>query len=81
MRSLLTLLTRYRAEVLAAIALLAGWILITWWAAALTSWRAWPLSLGLLSCSLGGWRFLFTIARECPDFVLGLATFALERAR
>lgn len=55
---------RYRAELLTAAALLAGWLLITWWAAMLTSWRAWPLSLGLLLVSCAGWRLLFFTARD-----------------
>lgn len=58
------LLLRFRAELLTAAAVLAGWGLVTWGAAALTSWQAWPLSGGLLLLSLAGWRLLFTIARD-----------------
>ncbi len=55
---------RYRAELLTAAALLAGWLLITWWVAMLTSWRVWPFSLGLLLVSCGGWRLLYAVARD-----------------
>ena len=57
-------LQRLRAELLTALALLGGWLLVTWGVAALTHWAAWPISLGILSVSLGGWRFAWTVARD-----------------
>lgn len=51
-----------RAEILVATAMLAGWALVTWGIALLTTWKVWPLSGGLLLLSAGGWRLLWTIA-------------------
>lgn len=51
-----------RAELLTSAALLAGWALLTWGVALLTSPKVWPLSAGLLLLSLCGWRFLGAIA-------------------
>lgn len=49
---------RVRAEVATALAFLAGWTLITYGVAVLTSPLAWVFSGGLLCLSLGGWRLL-----------------------
>ena len=55
---------RFVREVLVSIALLGGWLLITWGVASLTRWQAWPISLGLLLFSLAGWRFLRNLFRD-----------------
>lgn len=47
-----------RAEILTALAFVAGWMLVTAGIARLTSPVAWYFSLGLLSLSLGGWKLL-----------------------
>lgn len=52
------------AELAAALALLAGWTLLTWGVAALTVWQVWPISAGLFLVSLFGWRFFYTMARD-----------------
>ena len=56
------------AELLVAAALLVGWAALTIGARALTWGRAtaavWPLSIGLLLCSLCGWRFLAKLAGQ-----------------
>jgi hypothetical protein len=46
------------AELLTAAAFLAGWLLVTWGVASLTVWQVWPVSLGLLLISAGGWKVL-----------------------
>lgn len=51
-------------ELLAAIALLSGWALLTWGVASLLVWQVWPISAGLLLLALFGFGFLGTIARE-----------------
>jgi hypothetical protein len=52
-------------EISAALALLAGWSLITWSIASFSrTWQVWPLSAGLLLLSLFGWRFFYTMARD-----------------
>jgi ABC-type glycerol-3-phosphate transport system permease component len=50
------------AELLAALAMLGGWALLTWGVVLLTTPKAWPLSGGLLLLSCAGWRLLWTIA-------------------
>lgn len=55
---------RYRAELLTATAVLAGWTFLTWALASLVGWRAWPLGAGLLCFSLAGWKFIYTTAGE-----------------
>lgn len=57
---------RYRAEVALALAFVAGWCLVTL-AVARLAHRAdvvWPLSLGLLLWSAGGWRLLALVAAD-----------------
>jgi len=54
-------LWKLRAELLVSIALLAGWALLTWGVAELTTRYAWHISAGLLLLSLCGWRFLKTL--------------------
>jgi len=56
---------RVLPEALTAIALVAGWLLVTAGVAELAPARVvWPVSLGLLLCSAAGWRLLLTIARD-----------------
>jgi hypothetical protein len=53
-----------KASALHALAILAGWALVTWGAASLLVWQVWPLSAGLLCLSLAGWghlRVVFTV--------------------
>lgn len=58
-------LRTYAAELLAAAALLAGWLLITLAIARLVRPDVvWPLSLGILCLAGPGRRILSTIARE-----------------
>lgn len=64
-------LTRFRAELMTGLALLAGWALFTAGAAtiagALAPWLrvpVWLLSGGALALSLGGWKLLRTVAAE-----------------
>ena len=52
---------KYRAEILTALAWLCGWALVTW---GVVSWSLWPVSAGLLSISLGGWRLLYVVVRD-----------------
>lgn len=51
-----------RAEILLSLAVVAGWLLLTWGVALLTTWKVWPISTGLLLLSCGGWRLLWTVA-------------------
>jgi hypothetical protein len=51
-------LRRSLAEVLTALAFVAGWLLVTAGIARLTSPIAWLFSIGILSISLGGWKLL-----------------------
>ena len=53
---------RVRAEILAALAMLGGWALLTYGIAILTTPKVWPLSGGLLLLAAGGWRMLWTSA-------------------
>lgn len=57
-------LAEYRAELLAAAALVAGWSLITAGVAALTSPLAWLFSAGTFLISLFGWELLYTVGRR-----------------
>lgn len=68
-RSALAFVRRYWAEILTAIAFVAGWLLLTAglasiadalpWRVALPIARAvWRVSLGALAISLGGWKML-----------------------
>lgn len=54
---------RFRAELLVALAALAGWFALTWVIADVFghATRVWVVSLGLLAFSLVGWRFLWDI--------------------
>lgn len=52
------------AEILTGLAFLAGWCLITAAVAALTVPQVWPLSMGLLLLSAGGWRMLLGLATD-----------------
>lgn len=54
-----------RAELLASLALLAGWLLITHSLTLMApAWfdQIWALSIGVLLVSLAGWRLLWAIA-------------------
>lgn len=55
-------LARYHAELLLSFALLAGWMLVTFGIAELTTARVWPISTGLLLLSLCGWKMLIGLA-------------------
>lgn len=55
---------RHRAALLAALALLTGWALLTWGVASLLVWQVWPISAGLLLVSIFGWRLFGRIAVE-----------------
>jgi hypothetical protein len=62
--SALNALTRVwdlRAELLQALALLAGWLLVTFGLVELTTPKVWPLSIGLLLLSLCGWKWLASL--------------------
>lgn len=61
------------AELLTAVAVLAGWAFLTSAVAALTSPLAWRFSIGVLCLSLAGWKFIYQLASS------GL--YALSRAR
>jgi hypothetical protein len=50
------------AEILTALAVLAGWALLTWPVAALLSVWVWPVSGGVLLLSCVGWRLIGVIA-------------------
>lgn len=53
------------AELAAGVALVAGWLLVTWaLASMLRTWQVWPLSAGLALLSLFGWRVLRVIALD-----------------
>lgn len=52
---------KFRAELLVAIALFAGWSLITFGIARLTRPIAWSFSAGLLLVLLCGWRFVWKL--------------------
>jgi hypothetical protein len=45
-------------ELLVTLALVAGWLLLTWGIAALLVWQVWPISVGLFLLGCCGWRFL-----------------------
>ena len=45
-------------EGLHALAILVGWVLVTWGVASLLVWQVWPLSGGLFLLSLAGWEHL-----------------------
>lgn len=63
-RAVMVILSAHLAELLTAAAMIAGWLLITLGIAARVAPAVvWPVSLGLLCCSLGGWQLLYTIAR------------------
>lgn len=52
-------------ELGAAMALLAGWSLLSWAIASLTrTWEVWPISAGIFLLSLFGWRYLYVMARD-----------------
>lgn len=55
---------RVRAEILTTAAMLGGWALVTWGIALLTTWKAWPISAGLLLLSCGGWKLLWVIVSD-----------------
>ena len=48
-----------KAEILTTSAALAGWLLVTWGAAELTTCWLWPISMGILLLGLAGWKFVF----------------------
>lgn len=52
------------AEVLTGLAFLVGWCLVTFAVASLTVPQVWPLSIGLLLLSAGGWRMLVGLATD-----------------
>ena len=62
-------------EVLLAIALLTGWLLITAGVARLTSAIAWLFSIGLLLLLLCGWRLVWRLFSD------GLYDLSRERKR
>ena len=54
-----------QAEVLTALCFVAGWLLVTLGLAHLARPDVvWPLSLGLLGFSLGGWKLLYTLVSD-----------------
>lgn len=55
---------RARAELLTGAAFVGGWLLVTWGVAELTTRRIWPISLGVLLLSAGGWALLWEVIRE-----------------
>lgn len=57
-------LLSYASEFATASAFVCGWILVTSGVAALTTKHLWPISIGLLLISLGGWRLLRTLVTE-----------------
>lgn len=61
LRDVVSAVWRIRSELLVAIALLAGWSLITYGVAALTAPIAWAFSSGLLLMLLCGWRLLWRV--------------------
>ena len=74
-RSIVKRIGRYAGEILTAIALLVGWLLVTLaLARVLRGDVVWPLSLGLLLFSAAGWRLfgaivlhgLYALSKE-PD--------------
>lgn len=52
------------AEIATGAAFVAGWLLVTWGVASLTAWEAWPISIGLLLISSGGWKLLRRFATD-----------------
>lgn len=51
------------AQLATAAALVLGWLLVTLGVAAVAAPRVvWPISLGLLCISLGGWKLIVAIA-------------------
>jgi hypothetical protein len=65
-----------RAEVLAAVAGIAGWVLITWTLAAIFGWKVWPASMGVLLLAGPGIR---TIGRLLWTGALGESLADEER--
>jgi hypothetical protein len=55
---------KVRAELGAAVLLLAGWTLITAGVAQFIHRSPWLLSAGLFALTMFGWRFLYTIGRD-----------------
>lgn len=53
-----------RAEIGAAVLLVAGWVLITAAIAQLVHRTPWLFSAGLFALTMFGWRFLYTIGRD-----------------
>lgn len=53
-----------RAEILTATGLIGGWLLVTWGLPAITSWKVWPISIGILLLSAAGWEFILNLARK-----------------
>ncbi len=45
-------------EALQAVAIVVGWALVTFGLASLWRWELWPLSFGVLTLSIVGWRYL-----------------------
>lgn len=64
LRAVWTTFVRTLPETLFVAALLAGWVLLTWGLAALTTWKVWPLSGGVFFLSCCGWKVLATLARD-----------------
>lgn len=58
-------LASFAGELLTAAAFVGGWLLVTVGVAALLPPRVvWPVSLGLLLLSAGGWGLLVSVARH-----------------
>jgi hypothetical protein len=55
---------KVRAEIGAALLLVAGWSLLTLGVAQLVHRSPWCLSAGLFAMTMFGWRFLYTIGRD-----------------
>lgn len=53
-----------RAEILTTLAFVGGWLMITWGLAELVTVWIWPISLGALLLSAGGWGLLFEVVRD-----------------
>lgn len=60
-------------EALQAVSILAGWALMTFGIASLSTWQVWPISIGLLLFSLVGWGHL--------RFIFGKGIYTLSRNR
>jgi hypothetical protein len=49
------------AELLQALAIVSGWLLVTRGIVELTTPKLWPISIGLLLLSIAGWGFLASL--------------------